>query len=423
MDIVKTFGKKVDELTETNPERARLLLKTGWAAQQMMLKALPNRKLLPADQYLARMMMSMMRKPLQNPQNAAAVSIFTPCEMLQEAGLHPYNVEAFSSYLCGSMAESAFIQHAESTGLPETLCSFHKVFIGAAQQGLLPKPRCIVYTNLVCDANLVTFRHLAEIWKIPSFQLDIPLQPTDANVRYVAFQLCDLAAFLEKTTGKRMDERALTVRLERSKRTLENFERAQKIRSERCVPVDLATPLYTAISNNLLLGTEEEERYTQLLLKDVSCAPPSKGIRLYWMHILPFWSQAANDALRLTERAQIITCDLAQACPSDFDPSAPYEAMAKRMVYHHFNGGILRRIEQGIQHAKQAGADGGVWFDHWGCKHTLGGAQLAKKKFEEAGIPLLILDGDGCDRSHGGEGQTATRLGAFLEMLEGDAHE
>ena len=35
-----------------------------------------------------------------------------------------------------------------------------------------------------------------------------------------------------------------------------------------------------------------------------------------------------------------------------------------------------------------------------------------------AGIPLLLLDGDGCDRSHGGEGQTATRLGAFLEMLE-----
>ena len=54
---------------------------------------------------------------------------------------------------------------------------------------------------------------------------------------------------------------------------------------------------------------------------------------------------------------------------------------------------------------------------------TLGGAQLAKRMFEEAGIPLLILDGDGCDRSHGGEGQTATRLGAFLEMLGGSEHE
>ena len=48
---------------------------------------------------------------------------------------------------------------------------------------------------------------------------------------------------------------------------------------------------------------------------------------------------------------------------------------------------------------------------------------LAKKKFEEAGLPLLILDGDGCDRSHGGEGQTSTRLGAFLEMLGGAENE
>ena len=101
----------------------------------------------------------------------------------------------------------------------------------------------------------------------------------------------------------------------------------------------------------------------------------------------------------------------------DFDPEHPYEAIAHRMVYHALNGSAVRRIEAGIRHAKQVKADGVVWFDHWGCKHTLGAAQLAKKKFEEAGLPLLILDGDGCDRSHGGEGQTSTRLGAFLEML------
>ena len=62
-------------------------------------------------------------------------------------------------------------------------------------------------------------------------------------------------------------------------------------------------------------------------------------------------------------------------------------------------------------------ADGAVWFGHWGCKHTLGAAQLAKKKFEEAGIPMLLLDGDGCDRSHGGEGQTSIKTRSILEML------
>ena len=82
-------------------------------------------------------------------------------------------------------------------------------------------------------------------------------------------------------------------------------------------------------------------------------------------------------------------------------------------------GEVFRpRPDRGIEAARQLKADGVVWFCHWGCKHTLGGAQLAKKRFEEAGIPCLILDGDGCDRSHGGEGQLMTRMEAFVEMLE-----
>ena len=92
--------------------------------------------------------------------------------------------------------------------------------------------------------------------------------------------------------------------------------------------------------------------------------------------------------------------------------------MAQRLVYSVFNGPVTRRIDRGIAEARRLKADGAVWFCHWGCKHTLGGAQLAKKRFEEAGIPCLILDGDGCDRSHGGEGQLATRIDAFVEMLE-----
>ena len=44
-----------------------------------------------------------------------------------------------------------------------------------------------------------------------------------------------------------------------------------------------------------------------------------------------------------------------------------------------------------------------------------------KKALEEAGLPTLLLDGDSCDRGFGGEGQAATRMEAFLEVLEGMA--
>lgn len=105
----------------------------------------------------------------------------------------------------------------------------------------------------------------------------------------------------------------------------------------------------------------------------------------------------------------------------DADPAKPYEAMAQRLVYSPFNGPVERRIQRALEMAKTVDADGMVWFCHWGCKMTLGGARLGKKAFEEAGLPTLLLDGDSCDRGFGGEGQAATRVEAFLEVLEGMA--
>ena len=46
-----------------------------------------------------------------------------------------------------------------------------------------------------------------------------------------------------------------------------------------------------------------------------------------------------------------------------------------------------------------------------------GAAQLVRRGLEEAGYPVLVLDGDACDRAMCMEGQMSTRFSAFLEML------
>ena len=43
------------------------------------------------------------------------------------------------------------------------------------------------------------------------------------------------------------------------------------------IPSDLVSPLYSGMTNNILLGTEEEKLYTEKLLKDIKNAPPKKG--------------------------------------------------------------------------------------------------------------------------------------------------
>ena len=189
MQVVETFGRTVEAWSNQNPQRARTLLRTGWEAQNLKNRFSPDKRLQPADRKLARIMMDAMLAPLQDPEHSAMVSVFTPCEMLQEVGLNPYNVEAFSCYLSGSQAERGFLQQAENTGISETLCSYHKTFLGAAQKGVLPKPKCIVYTNLTCDANLLTFRTLSQLYHVQPFAIDVPMQQNEDNVEYVAAQL------------------------------------------------------------------------------------------------------------------------------------------------------------------------------------------------------------------------------------------
>ena len=113
MDVIKTFGNYVEKWCEGHPERARWLLKTGWEAENLKFTVAPSKRMNPSDQYLAKLMMNVMLQPLKHPESSVLVSVFTPCELIQEAGLYPYNVESFSCYLTASQAERAFLQNAE----------------------------------------------------------------------------------------------------------------------------------------------------------------------------------------------------------------------------------------------------------------------------------------------------------------------
>ena len=75
----------------------------------MKFRLAPDRRLNKSDQYMAGLMMNVMLQPLKHPEQSVLVSVFTPCELMQEVGLYPYNVESFSCYLAGSQAERAFL--------------------------------------------------------------------------------------------------------------------------------------------------------------------------------------------------------------------------------------------------------------------------------------------------------------------------
>lgn len=149
MNIVDVFGGYVDKFSRP-ARRGALALRTGWEAQKIRQKLTTDKMLMPADRYLAELMMNTMIRPLKTPDQSAIVSIFTPCELLQEVGLNPYNVEGFSCYLAGTHIERGCIQQAENSGLSETLCSYHKTFLGAGGKRAAAKAKvyCVHQSRL-----------------------------------------------------------------------------------------------------------------------------------------------------------------------------------------------------------------------------------------------------------------------------------
>ena len=417
-DIVASFGAWVQSTCETDPAKARRWLARAYRAKELQVRYDPRLKDNKAARMAAAQTMRAMALPLMHPERSAMASLFLPCEPLQVMGLYPYSCEGLGCFLSGTQAEQSFLQYAESQGLPDTFCSYHRIFIGAAEKGLMPKPRFILNTTLACDANLLTFRRLAEHFQVPQFVVDVPYETDEQAIDYVAGQLREMVRFMEKETGQALDEEGLRAAVARSQKSMEQFDRYMTLRADRLLIGELTGEMFSAFALHTLVGTQETEAYTRACIREAEKAPKADGIRLLWMHTTPFWVQPLRQVTDYNSRVQVVGCDMCfEGLLRGAIDEDPYHAMARRVVCSAFNGPVERRIQRGIEAAGQVRAEGAVWFCHWGCKHTLGGAQLAKQRFEAAGIPCLILDGDGCDRSHGGEGQLATRIEAFVEML------
>lgn len=417
--IIEKFGQYVSKKTKENPKKVTKLLGKAYSLNGFYMKHFPDKTLLPHQRYSAVACNDYMIAPLKNPDNSVLVNIFMPCELFHAIGMNFMFAEGLAGYLNGTHAESVFIDEAEDIGVPKTFCSYHKAMIGAAFTGVLPKLKLIVNTTLMCDANNLSFRAIAKFWNVPHFTIDVPVGITDANIKYVADQLRDFGRELEKLTGRRIEENKLREVMEREKRSIENLKKFYSILPEKSMINALTPEMYKIFLSHVLMGTEEAEKYFEMLVEDVENAPErGDEIRIMWGQVMPNWQKPVREIFNSSEKYKILASSFNFDALIDVDVDKPYETMAKRLL---LNTGNLRgkdRINAVLEMSKRLKADGVIYFNHWGCKQSLGISALAKSIFEENGIPALILDGDGCDRRNVSDGQSMTRIQAFIEILE-----
>ena len=282
---------------------------------------------------------------------------------------------------------------------------------------VVEKPKCTIYTNLACDGNMMTFPYLKQKYQIPGFYIDVPYEKNQDSISYVADQLRELKKFLEDVGGKKISEQSVQRAVANSNEAASYYSSQLALRKDHDPVTSLTNELYAIFMCHLLAGSEESLKYTKMLLEDVKKAPKGEGLHILWMHMMPFLQEPVKDVFNYSQNVHIRACDFVADGFQRMQASDPYEALAEKMVNCIYNGSVKQRIRRAQELANLTEADGGILFAHWGCKGTIGASSLIKNSLENAGLPTMVLDGDGCNPANSSDGQVSTRLQAYLEML------
>lgn len=416
---IERFGQMIDRILPSHPNLSRFLLNAGFGFTALQFRHRPDPKLPPSKQYAAVVCMNALRKGLSDSSHSAIVNLFLPCEILHTSGIHPLLAEQVSCYMGGAASEQGPLKAAEQAGIPGTECTYHRVLTGCALSGLIQKPRFIANTTMVCDANLHTFRYLAAHYQVPHFVIDTPVSDSEEAVDYVADQLRRMKKEIETLLGQHLDDEEIRRRVRMSESSLRQYQRYIAQLSERTLATNLTSEMYTVLLSHNLLGTGQASSYFQKALEDVSAAPSrKKGHRILWMHTIPNCQNSMCEIFNYSDKNQILLTDLTTDALGIEPEEDPYRSMARRLQHNVYQGDFERRGQRALQLAEQLHATGIILFAHWGCRLTAGGVSMMEQMAREAGMPLLVLDGDGCDLKNVNEGQMITKVQAFLEMME-----
>lgn len=423
MWVIDKYIDYVKEQTIEDPKKSWGKILLGFQANKLRTKILPKKGLAKGYQKLEAMMMSFVADALSHSESYVWGNIFSPCEITQCFGLRTLSIECLACYLSGYHLEDYFIDYAQNTGIAPTLCSYHKTFVGAIDSDAVPVPQYAVTTSLSCDGNLNTFRYLEKKRGVPFTFLDVPYGDDEASVEYLAGQLEEFTAELERRFGRRFEEDKLKEALRIENETRKELMCFFQLQSEYYYPGELISHLYMMMGMHLLIGTQEFLDLIRYMIEEIKTYPKYEGKKILWVHLLPFYQESLNQCFNGSRDYQIIASDIILDSVEELDPGKPFHSLAKKIIRNMYNGSYFHKAQMVGQLADTLKPDAVIQFCHWGCKQSSGGSVLLKEEMQKKGIPMLILDGDGIDKRNSHDGQIKTRLEAFLEMLDTEKEE
>jgi benzoyl-CoA reductase/2-hydroxyglutaryl-CoA dehydratase subunit BcrC/BadD/HgdB len=364
-----------------------------------------------------------------NEQRVVWTSLFVPSEILFALGLIPFSLEVTAALFAGVGQSSKGLEEAESEGISNDVCTFHRSALGFAFRGYIPWPIIHATTSTLCDSNIKMAEISETITGKKMLVLDVPYDLTEQSVRYLARQLREFTKELETVSGRKMDPQRLTEAIERANRTREKMLEVNELRRSPFSPLPGAKALGFMFPSHVLQGSGFAEKfYTRLAVelrekvaaREKSGADPGKKIRLLWLELKPYFKCEIPAEIEENGDVKIAFEETNHVYWQSLDPQRPYESLARKLISNHYNGPLERRIQVLKTLVKDYEIDGAVIFSHWGCRRNNAAVPIIKRELNLEGIPVVSLEGDCIDDQNFTSGQLKTRFEGFLEMLRSE---
>jgi benzoyl-CoA reductase/2-hydroxyglutaryl-CoA dehydratase subunit BcrC/BadD/HgdB len=351
--------------------------------------------------------------------------VSAPFDLLAAMGVTSCFVEFVGAMLASIGLADTFLEEAEHAGFAGDTCAYHRSVIGAARKGMMPVPDFLVATSSPCTGGLAVMENLAKHFEKDLFVLNVPQEPTENGVRYLADQIKEMAAFVSAHTGEALDDEKLRTAIAHTNEARRIMGDVYKLVRQVPSPANGHVLGNFGIVIALLLGTraavDVAQAYYDGFAQNVEegiAGVPGEQIRLLWIQNRIQFKNPVVSLLEDQYKAAIIADELNEITWDAIDPEDPYVGLAKRAISIPFNGQGGRRIKHLQQMASDYRIDGAINPCHWGCRQGTGARGLISQGLKKIGVPVLNLEVDCVDIRNFAEGQIRTRIEAFAEMLE-----
>jgi benzoyl-CoA reductase/2-hydroxyglutaryl-CoA dehydratase subunit BcrC/BadD/HgdB len=368
----------------------------------------------------------------KNGRKRVVHSVMMPAEIIYALGMEPYQIEPGGGAVVNlnKLFEESFNVAAAFGFTPET-CSIHRHFISAALKGWLPRPDAIVYSNMTCDNAAKIGEIAADIWKVPRFYADRGHDVTDHEVKYFAAELEDMTKFLENIAGHKIDHDRLVQAVTYARELMLYQREIHVYRKAVPCPIRSRVGMYMHVTNMLMSGTSRATDFFRLMRDEVKGkyergegAIPKEKYRLIMFFEPPIWAWKLMDWME-KEHGAILVQDptFCQWGPGDFDPTKPYEALAKkcfiRPVSYTQGGPVELMVDEMVRAAKDYKADGVLNYSHMTCHQQMFALRLLKETlWKECGIPLFNMQLDLADPSFASYESLLEKLEGYFEQID-----